>query len=562
LGGGALHFARSGRFVLAAAFFALPAIALAQVIPPDAQPGRERERFTQPPVPRAQPGGPPISLPSTEAPPGADKIRLVIRGVHVVGSTIYSAEQLKPLYADLLGRQTTLQTVYDIARRITAQYGSDGYVLSRAIVPPQEFNPNGAIVRIQIIEGWINKVVWPSKLSRYRDFFSDYAAKITADRPANIRTIERYLLLANDLPGLKFSTSMRPSATQPGASTLIVNVTEKPVDVFGRVDNRGTPSRGPYQFLTSATFNNILGMHEALTISYAGVKPLKELQYLSGSYKQVLNSEGLTGFVNGGYSWGKPGTVDLEMLDFATRSTFGEAGAYYPVFRSRERNLTLTGLAFMSDNYSDILLQPFNVDRLRGIRAKADADIADSLQGVNQFNLTFSQGIRGLGSTDNANPLASRAAGRVDFSKVEGSFGRMQPLPVHFSIYTSIYAQYAFTSLLVSEQCGYGGRFYGRAFDPSQMLGDHCWQALGELRYDLPTNAQITQAQLYGFTDYGKVYTIEPAVGTDASAHGASAGAGLRLGLFQYLNTDLQVAKAISGVRDDWRFFFAVSAKY
>ena len=555
-------FAGICRFAAALVAVGVSSIAVAQVIPPSAQPGRERELFTQPPVPRAQPGGPAISLPSTVAPPGAEKVKLVIRSVRVVGSTIYSADELKSLYADLLGRETTLQTVYDIARRITAKYGSDGYVLSRAVVPPQQFDPKGANVRIQVIEGWINKVEWPQKLSRYRDFFSNYAARITAERPVSIRTIERYLLLANDLPGLKFSTSIRPSDTHSGASTLIVDVTEKPLDVLGRVDNRGTPSRGPYQFLTSATFNNIFGAHEALTISYAGVSPLKQLQYVSGYYKQVLTAEGLTAFVNGSYSWGRPGTATLELLDFATRSTVGEAGAYYPVVRTRERNLTLTGLAFMSDNYSDILGAPFNIDRLRGLRAKADADIADNWQGINQFNVTFSQGIHGLGSTDNGNPLASRTAGRVDFSKLEGTVGRMQPLPARFSAYASIYGQHAFTSLLASEQCGYGGRFFGRAYDPSQILGDHCWQALGELRYDLLTTAQISQAQLYAFTDYGKVYTINPATGTDASAHGASAGAGLRLGVFQIFNADLQAAKAISGERNDWRFFFAVTAKY
>jgi hemolysin activation/secretion protein len=483
--------------------------------------------------------------------------------VSVVGSTIYSAAQLEPLYADLLGRETTLATVYEIARRITAKYGADGYVLSRAIVPPQQLNPKGVNVRIQVIEGWIDKVEWPKKLSRYRDFFSDYAAKIIADRPVNIKTIERYLLLASDLPGLKFSTSLRPSATQTGASTLVVEVTEKPIDANARVDNRGTPSRGPYQFLTSATLNNVLGQHEALTVSYAGVSPLKQLQYLSGYYKQVLTSEGLTAFVDGSYSWGKPGTQPLEVLDFATRSTLIEAGAYYPVVRSRERNLTLTGLVFMSDNYSDILGSPFNVDRLRGFRGKADADIADSLQGINQFNATFSQGIEGLGSTDNGNPLASRAAGRVDFSKIEGTIGRTQPLPARFSVYASLYGQYAFTPLLSSEQCGYGGRFFGRAFDPSEMLGDSCWEALGELRYDLPPAVpQIEQAQLYAFTDYGRLYTREPAVGTDASTHGASAGAGLRLAVLKNFNADLQAAKAISGERNDWRFFFAATAKY
>ncbi len=555
--------AGAGRIAAALAIAIVSTAAIAQVIPPSAQPGRERELFTQPPVPRAQFGGPAVSLPSTVAPPGADKVKITIRSVKVVGSTIYNAAELNSLYADLLGRQTTLQTVYDIARRITAKYGADGFVLSRAIVPPQKFDPKGAVVRIQVIEGWVDNVEWPKKLSRYRDFFSDYAAKITAERPVNIRTIERYLLLGNDLPGLKFSTSLRPSPTQTGASTLVVEVTEKPVDANARIDNRGTPSRGPYQFLTSATLNNFLGQHEAFTLSYAGVSPLKQLQYLSGYYKQVLTSEGLTAFVDGSYSWGRPGTQALELLDFATRSTVIEAGAYYPLVRSRERNLTLTGLAFMSDNYSDVLGSPFNVDRLRGVRGKADADIADSLQGINQFNVTFSQGIHGLGSTDNGNPLASRAAGRVDFSKVEGTVGRTQPLPGRFSAYASLYGQYAFTSLLSSEQCGYGGRFFGRAFDPSEMLGDSCFEALGELRYDLPpTTPQINQAQLYAFTDYGRLYTREPAVGTDASTHGASAGAGLRLAMLKNFNTDLQAAKAIDGPRNDWRFFFAVTATY
>jgi hemolysin activation/secretion protein len=538
-------------------------VAVAQVIPPSAQPGRERERFTQPSAPQAQPGGPAISMPSTEAPPGADKVKLVIRSVQVVGSTIYSADELKAVYADQLGRETTLQTVYDIARRITAKYGSDGYVLSRAVVPPQQFDPKGAVVRIQVIEGWINKVEWPKKLSRYRNFFSDYAAKITAQRPVNIKTIERYLLLANDLPGLKFSTSLRPSAAESGASTLVVEVTEKPFEANGRVDNRGTPSRGPYQFLASATVNNILGQHEALMVTYAGVLPLKELQYVAGNFKQVLTSEGLTAFVNGSYSWGKPGTQELELLEFDTRSTLIEAGAFYPVVRTRERNLTLTGLVFMSDNYSDILQAPFNADRLRGFRGKADADIADSLLGINQFSLTFSQGIHGLGSTDNGNPLASRAAGRVDFSKIEGIIGRMQPLQGRLSAYASLYGQYAFTPLLVSEQCGYGGRFFGRAFDPSELLGDRCWEALGELRYDLPPPVpQIEQAQLYAFADYGWLYTINPAIGTDTSTHGASAGAGLRLAVLKNFSADLQAAKAIEGPRNGWRFFFAVAARY
>jgi len=123
-------------------------------------------------------------------------------------------------------------------------------------------DPGGATVRIQVVEGYVDTVVWPSALSRYRDFFSHYAAKIVADRPANIRTVERYLLLAGDLPGLKFSTSLKPSKTKQGAATLVVEVVEKRIDANAHVDNRGTPARGPFEYYGSVAINNLFGWHD------------------------------------------------------------------------------------------------------------------------------------------------------------------------------------------------------------------------------------------------------------------------------------------------------------
>ena len=128
-------------------------------------------------------------------------------------------------------------------------------------------------------------------------------------RPVNIRTIERYLLLAGDLPGLKFKTSLRPSETARGAATLVVEVAEKRIDANAHIDNRGTPARGPFEYYGSATLNNLFGQHEAWTFTYAGVVPLKELNYAALGYKQVLTSEGLTFFADGSDAWGTPGTV-------------------------------------------------------------------------------------------------------------------------------------------------------------------------------------------------------------------------------------------------------------
>ena len=200
---------------------------------------------------------------------------------------------------------------------------------------------------------------------------------------------------------------------------------------------------------------------------------------------------------------------------------------------------------------------------MRGARGKADADWADGLLGINQINVTLSQGIEGLGSTTNGNPLASRTDGRVDFSKIEATVSRTQPLIGPLSAYVSAYGQYAMTPLLVPEQCGFGGRYFGRAFDPSQLLGDSCIEGVGELRYDIPRQPLplAEKAQLYGFSDFGELWTRDAALGTASFQRAASAGTGIRLSWWGHLDADLSAAKAIAGPIDDWRFFFVITAR-
>jgi hemolysin activation/secretion protein len=430
----------SGKALLAAALWlgasaAACAQAVAPAIPPSEQPGRERQRFTEPPAPQAEPVGPRVSLPGTTAPPGADKILLRIRDIRIEGATVYAADALKSLDADLIGHEVSLQEVYDLAQRITAKYGADGYVLSRAIVPPQNLARRGAVIRIQVIEGYVDKVVWPTSLARYRDYFSHYAEMIVADRPVNVRTIERYMLLAGDLPGLKFSTSLKASEKNPNAATLLVDVTYKPLDAVARIDNRGTPARGPLQYLGSVTANNIFGQHDALTVTYAGVLP------------------------------------KTHELNYAAAPTGGS-------------------------------ISP----RSRAWRA-----------------------------------APSRCSpGSRPISRVTGNMRRRR--------------------CCRRSNAAFGGRYFGRAFDPSQLLGDNMGNA--ELRYDLAPWPQFTQAQLFAFTDGGELFNRVPGAGFPSWTHAASACGGVRLGWLTSVSADLTMAKAIDGPRDDTRFFFAVTGKY
>jgi hemolysin activation/secretion protein len=170
----------------------------------------------------------------------------------------------------------------------------------------------------------------------------------------------------------------------------------------------------------------------------------------------------------------------------------------------------------------------------------------------------------------------------VDFTKAELTYSRLQPLVSNFSAFGSFYGQRAANPLLSPELCGYGGRFYGRAFDPSALLGDNCWMAVGELRLDIPVpTSLLSQAQLYGFADHGHLSNIQPGFGTPRAMEGSSLGAGVRFGFNNHVNADLYVAKAYcSGTcaratatgaidpvglvgehQDGTRFFFVVTAR-
>jgi hemolysin activation/secretion protein len=553
----------SGRLFAALMLAGLPLASAAQT-PLKSELGREQRRFSLPQVPKVQPAEryQPLAVPALrrsgrqldEAP-----APFVLRALRVTGSTVYDEATFRPLYAEFLGRKLTLEELRIVSKRITKKYADDGYVISRAAAPEKDLSREDTVI-IRVIEGYIERVEWPDTISRYRDFFSDYAAKITADRPLNVRTLEHYLK-TSDLPGLKFAYKWKALQPDKGAFVLIVEMTYKPLDLLVRIDNRGTITKGPDQSLSSATFNNLFGQHESLTLAYANTLKLDELEYLGGKYRQVLNIEGLAFLLNGTYSAGRVGG-ELFPLDYRYKSTNFETGFSSALIRTLERNLTVTGLLFASESKSTLLGFPFSDDRLRGVRLLLDGDFADSFKANNQWNVTVSQGFKGLGSTQMGSVFASVANGRSDFTKLEASANRTQPLPNDFSLYASLSSQYGFNPELSPEQCGYGGRDIGRAFDPSQLSGDRCWMALAELRYDLTTRKDGRPAtQLFGFLDRGQVYYAHPLPGFPAADAGTSTGGGVRFD-WEHLKTDLVVAKAIDVNHETvWRFYFTVTLK-
>lgn len=326
--------------VVAAGFAASPAAAQT-VLPGPAQPGLLERRFEQPELPKA--GGGEIVTPEKEgavAPAGAEDATFILKGVVIEGATAFPESDFLPLYEKLLGTTVSVKTVYDIAQAITTKYTAAGYVLSQAVVPPQKINGNG-FARIKVIEGYVDKVIIQGDIKGPRSLLEEYGDKIRASRPLKLDVLERYLLLASDLPGASASGTLKPSDTTPGAADLVFEVTHKSLDAFSSFDNRGSKYVGPWQLATGANLNSVLGLYERTSLQLATTPfNVGELKYGKIAHEETVGEEGTKISADAGYADSHPGWT-LKPNALRSHSLTVGLGVSHPLVRSRAENLTL-----------------------------------------------------------------------------------------------------------------------------------------------------------------------------------------------------------------------------
>ena len=222
--------------------------------------------------------------------PGAESAgpRFRLSAVNIEGVTVYSGGELLALYEHLLEREISLDEVFALADAVTARYRNDGYTLSRAIVPPQTIR--AGTVRITVIEGFVDEVVIEGETRGRAGLFREWGEKIKASRPFNVAVLERYSLLANDLPGASVRAVVRPSEDTPGAAEVVLVVEHKTFDAFAALDNRAPKTTGPLQGLASVTGNSLLGLYDRTTLTYASASEPERSQFFGLRHEQVLNA--------------------------------------------------------------------------------------------------------------------------------------------------------------------------------------------------------------------------------------------------------------------------------
>lgn len=525
------------RHTLGTAFFAFGAVllsttALAQTVPNQARPEFIERRNRIEDVRPSLGGAPLITLPEQDDKPIAGGVEFTLKGIRLKNATAFNEDDLAPIYAKKVGKPITVAGLNKIAADITAKYRNAGYILTRAVVPPQR--AEGGVITIRIVEGFVNEVRFNGDGAN-DSVVQRYAAKIRASKPLDAKDLERYLLLMDDLPGIEARAVLQPSESTPGASDVVVNVTRKKVDFSATLDNRGSRFLGQYQAGATVAFNDVFRADDQtqLRIISSAFEP-DELFYGEIRHEEQLGSEGLKLVLSANHAFTQPGS-SVEQLDIEGHSQAYTIGVNYPIKRSRQANWFVSGDITARNVEVDTLDSNLYYDKTRVLGISTAYDFIDSTAAVNRLDAGLAKGFSF--GTDSDSQANSRANGETSFTKFTGRASRIQPIMGSWSAYGVAAGQYSLDPLLASEEFALGGSELGSAYDPAELTGDSGLAGRLELQYNQNPEAFVSQYQLYGFYDLGRVWNEDPIAGSETShASLSSTGLGARFNIADSLS--------------------------
>jgi hemolysin activation/secretion protein len=568
-------FGRSVRMAAMAAFtLTLAQTAAAQQQQParqGAEPGQLEKRLEQMPVPQ-RPEAAPVVAPTVreapvtveEAPPG-----VVLTAVDIEGATVYPAAELAQLYTPLLATRITRADIERLLDAITKKYRDDGYVLVRAVAPPQRLD--FGVLRIRVIEGYVDRVTLSGAAPASPERLQSFLRPIVEERPLRLTTLEHYTLILGEQPGVEMRAALRPIDEAAGIYELRVDFAHKEIAGALGLDNRGTQPVGPYQAFGVVDFHSVLGMLETTRVTlYTIPNQPKELIFGEIRHEQPIGSEGTRGGLTLSKSVSHPGD-DLRHQDVQSYSIRVGLDLRHPLLRARNESLYLSGQAYWSDAEQEAMGLKAFADHIRAVGAGLRYNLVDTWGGQNLAQLSLVQGLPILNASEAGDDELSRPRGHGDFFKAVVELARQQQIDGPWAASITLAGQKSTSTLLSGDEFSVGGARFGRGYDPSEITGSNGAAGVVELQYNgqVPGLGPELTYQVYGFGDFGVVWTGDAIGGGVQKDSLASAGGGVRLGWGGKYLAEVEVAKPLTrGVASEGnsndlvRVFFRLTASF
>lgn len=408
---------------------------------------------------------------------------LSVTSVRFNGLDSVPAEELRPAYAPFLNRAGGDASDLCKIRDAVADALFERGLLARVEIPAQTID--GGAVTLEVIEARIVNVSLRGDPGPAAPALEKYAARLRGMKPFDVNRVQRYILLASDIPGLKVRASVRPNMSgERGAVDLDLNVERDEEELIVNAQNLQGKATGRIGFLGRYDLNARSRYGERLSL--VGYRTIKNEQWVV----QALNEARLGGegwVVRGGVAYGesRPGDT-LAGLGLKSVSVVGNLEAAYPLVRKRRENLwAAAGFEYIDQ---DTRLGGGNKlinDDLRIFYARLQGD-QTSYVGYRPVLLRGEVGVRrgieGFGATDEGDRLLSRADARPAAWTLLAEASATAVITPRLAAYIEVSGQYADQPLAAYEEFSVGSLTVGRGYDPGYISGDRALAATFELR--------------------------------------------------------------------------------
>jgi hemolysin activation/secretion protein len=461
-----------------------------------------------------------------------------VKQVEITGSTLFSQQELLSVATEKgissESKKVALSDLQAVVDQITQLYLEQGYLTSRAVLPPQLLKEG--VVTIAVIEGTLADIQVEGLESLQVAYVRDRLQQ-RSGMPLNTRKLEEKIrLLKGDPLFESVESSLRPGKN-PGESILRVKVKEA-----GRwqtalsMDNLSQSSLLPEKSRMTTTFKNMTGLGDELSLSSS--MPLDstafeqdELRNYEIAYRMPVNA------MNGAVQ--VQATVDdktitdpaFAVLGIRNRSERFGVSFRQPLVRSMRQEFALS-LGFTAEKTQSFLFHdiPF-----------AFGPGADE-QGITQSRvLEFGQdyirrdgaGVWNLKSSFNFGLDVLDATPENQFFSWQVQGQRVQKLGGGNLLIAQGALQLSPDSLLSSQQFELGGGQSVRGFRQNARMGDNGWRVSLEGRIPVWKTKKDKRPilQIAPFVEAGGVWNVSHnAKGQPQEGFLAGAGVGL---LFQ-----------------------------
>lgn len=488
-----------------------------------------------------------VRMPTAEetAPAGPVNTTVAVRKVRFEGGTVYLLSELREHYQHVVGHQVTLAELITVTDRLTERYRRDGYLLSRAYLPPQDF----ADGRIQVVleEGYIGETQVQGDIGPAVDYLEQILDKLKAERPLTRESFERYTGLIGRMPGVSVEAELQPTGRRDGAMRLIVHVGRKP---FGARLTLAEGSRTSAQALVAFDSQAQTRFAEQLSARVLLPPGDDEAHYYRLDYSQYLDAEGSRLLLSASRFRSEPRTFvpldDGENLRQRWDSERLAIGISQALIVKPDEWLDVIGHFYTTADHvdwrtADPTRQDDSDTYIRAVSFEGHWHKVEDSR-LRRVSAGVHQGLDLFGAR-------SDSARDVDFLRLRLSGLQRDALAPDWQGVVSGALYWSGNDLSDSERVLFGGQHFGRGYPADQASGDKGWGLAYELDYSVHRDGTWARLlQPYLVLDAARAWSN----GRDLErAQLASAALGLRIGDGRFYNLALELAKPLADVAQD-----------